>query len=153
MMLSSQVSKKYGQGWIACRHDHDRSTDQPASRSAFLARGITLILEGESNDYIGKGLSGGKIMSSRRRTRFTHRRNHSRRQHVVVWRYAGRSLFYGMAGERFTVSSGVRAVVEGTGDHGCEYMTGGSWPRAGTGRNFAALGMSGGVAFVLNRAG
>ena len=117
-MLSSRIAKKYGlEGLPPDTITIKFNGSAGQSFGAFLSRGITLILEGESNDYLGKGLSGG----------------------------------YGMAGERFAVrNSGVRAVVEWTGDHGCEYMTGGVVVVLGrTGRNFAA-GMSGGVAFVLN---
>ncbi|HMV59029.1 MAG TPA: glutamate synthase-related protein [Nitrospira sp.] len=152
-MLSSQVSKKYGQDGLpvdTITIKFNGSAGQ--SFGAFLSRGITLILEGESNDYIGKGLSGGKIIVFPPKNAI-----YTPEETILVGNTSlyggtqGEAYFYGMAGERFAVrNSGVRAVVEGTGDHGCEYMTGGVVAVLGrTGRNFAA-GMSGGVAFVLN---
>ncbi|MFO0716767.1 MAG: glutamate synthase large subunit [Nitrospira sp.] len=152
-MLSSQVSKKYGQdGLPADTITIKFNGSAGQSFGAFLARGITLILEGESNDYIGKGLSGGKIIVFPPKNAI-----YTPEETILVGNTSlyggtqGEAYFYGMAGERFAVrNSGVRAVVEGTGDHGCEYMTGGVVAVLGrTGRNFAA-GMSGGVAFVLN---
>ena len=122
------------------------------SFGAFLARGITLTLEGESNDYLGKGLSGGKIIVVPPKNVL-----YSPEETILIGNTAlygatqGEGYFYGMAGERFAVrNSGVRAVIEGTGDHGCEYMTGGVVVVLGrTGRNFAA-GMSGGIAYILD---
>ncbi|MCS6297740.1 MAG: glutamate synthase large subunit [Nitrospira sp.] len=152
-MLSSQVSKKYGQdGLPADTITIKFNGSAGQSFGAFLSRGITLILEGESNDYIGKGLSGGKIIVFPPKNAI-----YTPEETILVGNTSlyggtqGEAYFYGMAGERFAVrNSGVRAVVEGTGDHGCEYMTGGVVAVLGrTGRNFAA-GMSGGVAFVLN---
>ncbi len=115
-----------------------------------------MTLEGESNDYLGKGLSGGKIIvfpPKQIRSSF-RKRPFSSGTRPCMARRKGEAYFYGMAGERFAVrNSGARAVVEGTGDHGCEYMTGGVVVVLGrTGRNFAA-GMSGGIAFVLNDVG
>ncbi len=125
------------------------------SFGAFVPRGMTLILEGDSNDYIGKGLSGGKIIVyPPAGSTFVPEEN------VIIGNVAfygatgGEAYIRGVAGERFCVrNSGVNAVVESVGDHGCEYMTGGRVVVIGpTGRNFAA-GMSGGVAYVLDEAG
>ncbi|WHZ15887.1 MAG: Glutamate synthase [NADPH] large chain [Nitrospira sp.] len=152
-MLSSQVARKYGlEGLPADTITIKFNGSAGQSFGAFLSRGITLILEGESNDYIGKGLSGGKIIVFPPKNAL-----YTPEETILVGNTSlyggtqGEAYFYGMAGERFAVrNSGVRAVVEGTGDHGCEYMTGGVVAVLGrTGRNFAA-GMSGGVAFVLN---
>ena len=121
------------------------------SFGAFLPRGITMTLEGDANDYIGKGLSGGKIIVFPSKTaRFVAEENILIGNVALYGATSGRAFFRGRAGERFCVrNSGAQAVVEGTGDHGCEYMTGGAVVVIGpTGRNFAA-GMSGGVAFVL----
>jgi glutamate synthase (NADPH/NADH) large chain/glutamate synthase (ferredoxin) len=117
-----------------------------------LSRGITLTLEGESNDYLGKGLSGGKIIVfPPKQAIFAAEDTILIGNTSLYGATQGEAYFYGMAGERFAVrNSGARAVIEGTGDHGCEYMTGGVVVVLGrTGRNFAA-GMSGGVAFVLD---
>ena len=152
-MLSSRIAKKYGlEGLPADTITIKFNGSAGQSFGAFLSRGITLILEGESNDYIGKGLSGGKIIVFPPKNAI-----YTPEDTILVGNTSlyggtqGEAYFYGMAGERFAVrNSGVRAVVEGTGDHGCEYMTGGVVVVLGrTGRNFAA-GMSGGVAFVLN---
>jgi glutamate synthase (ferredoxin) len=125
------------------------------SFGAFVPRGITLWLEGDSNDYVGKGLSGGKIIVYPPRTAtFVPEKNVLIGNVALYGATGGRAFFRGLAGERFCVrNSGAHAVVEGTGDHCCEYMTGGVAVIIGpTGRNFAA-GMSGGVAFVLDEAG
>ena len=122
------------------------------SFGAFLAHGITLDLVGEANDYVGKGLSGGRII-----VRSPNDFRGFGPDHIIVGNTvlygatAGSAYFNGVAGERFAVrNSGARAVVEGVGDHGCEYMTGGTVVVLGeTGRNFAA-GMSGGVAYVYD---
>jgi glutamate synthase domain-containing protein 3 len=117
------------------------------------AAGITLELEGDANDYVGKGLSGGKLV-----VRPPKHRRHLRAEDniiagnvIALRRHRGEAFFRGQAGERFCVrNSGATAVVEGVGDHGCEYMTGGRVVVLGaTGRNFAA-GMSGGIAYVLD---
>ena len=121
------------------------------SFGAFVPRGVTLTLEGDANDYIGKGLSGGKIIVyPPRHASFVAEENILIGNVVLYGATAGEAYFRGLAGERFCVrNSGVSAVVEGVGDHGCEYMTGGRVVVIGkTGRNFAA-GMSGGVAYVL----
>ncbi len=125
------------------------------SLGAFVPRGITLELEGDSNDYIGKGLSGGKIIVyPPKDSTFVPEENIVVGNVGLYGATSGEAYIRGMAGERFCVrNSGVRAVIEAVGDHGCEYMTGGSVVVLGsTGRNFAA-GMSGGVAYVLDLAG
>ena len=116
------------------------------SFGAWLAPGVELTVIGDVNDYAGKGLSGGVIAVPG-----VARGRRDRRQHDPVRRDGGRAFFRGLAGERFAVrNSGADAVVEGFGDHGCEYMTGGHVVVLGpTGRNFAA-GMSGGIAYVLD---
>jgi glutamate synthase (NADPH/NADH) large chain len=125
------------------------------SFGAFLAKGITLYLIGDANDYTGKGLSGGRVI-----VRPTIEFRGDATQNIIIGNTAlygatsGEAFFRGVAGERFAVRlSGATAVVEGTGDHGCEYMTGGTVVVLGkTGRNFAA-GMSGGVAYVYDEDG
>jgi glutamate synthase (NADPH/NADH) large chain/glutamate synthase (ferredoxin) len=125
------------------------------SFGAFLARGITLYLIGDANDYTGKGLSGGRVVV---RPSLDFRGEAARNtivgNTVMYGATSGEAYFCGVAGERFAVRlSGATAVVEGTGDHGCEYMTGGTVAVLGkTGRNFAA-GMSGGVAYVYDEDG
>ena len=126
------------------------------SFGAFMPHGMTLELEGDANDYVGKGLSGGKIIVYPPAGFDVRRRRKT--SSSATWRFtarrAAKSYIRGMAGERFGVrNSGVNAVVEAVGDHGCEYMTGGRVVVLGpTGRNFAA-GMSGGIAYVLDEAG
>jgi len=125
------------------------------SFGAFLARGVSLELIGDSNDYVGKGLSGGRIVVRQpRNVRRDPTENIIVGNTVLYGAIAGEAYFEGMAGERFAVrNSGAVAVVEGTGDHGCEYMTGGVIAVLGkTGRNFAA-GMSGGIAYVYDADG
>ena len=125
------------------------------SFGAFVPRGITLRLEGDSNDYVGKGLSGGKIVVHPPRTAtFVAEENIIIGNVALYGATSGEAYIRGVAGERFAVrNSGAHAVVEGVGDHGCEYMTGGRVVVLGrTGRNFAA-GMSGGVAYVFDAAG
>ena len=155
-VLSSKVAKKYGpEGLPEDTISIKFSGSAGQSFGAFLAKGITLTLEGESNDYIGKGLSGGKIIVFPPKNIL-----YSPEETILIGNTSlygatqGEAYFYGMAGERFAVrNSGAQTVVEGTGDHGCEYMTGGVVVVLGmTGRNFAA-GMSGGVAFVLDDTG
>ena len=155
-VLSSKVAKKYGpEGLPEDTILIKFSGSAGQSFGAFLAKGITLTLEGESNDYIGKGLSGGKIIVFPPKNIL-----YSPEETILIGNTSlygatqGEAYFYGMAGERFAVrNSGAQTVVEGTGDHGCEYMTGGVVVVLGmTGRNFAA-GMSGGVAFVLDETG
>ena len=116
---------------------------------------MTMTLEGDSNDYIGKGLSGGKIIVyPPRKSSFVAEENTLVGNVVLYGATQGEAYFRGLAGERFCVrNSGVNTVVEGVGDHGCEYMTGGRVVIIGkTGRNFAA-GMSGGIAYVLDEDG
>jgi glutamate synthase (NADPH/NADH) large chain len=125
------------------------------SFGAFLAAGVTLELEGEANDYVGKGLSGGRlVLYPSPYGRLTAEENVIAGNTVLYGATEGDAYFAGLAGERFCVrNSGATAVVEGVGDHGCEYMTGGTVLVLGPcGRNFAA-GMSGGVAYVLDRDG
>jgi glutamate synthase (NADPH/NADH) large chain len=125
------------------------------SAAAFLAAGITLDLVGEGNDYVGKGLSGGRVIV-RPNTEFRGWAvdNIIVGNTVLYGAISGEAFINGVAGERFAVrNSGATAIVEGTGDHGCEYMTGGTVVVLGTtGRNFAA-GMSGGIAYVYDPAG
>jgi glutamate synthase domain-containing protein 3 len=125
------------------------------SFGAFVPRGVTFTLEGDANDYLGKGLSGGKIIVyPPRHASFVPEENILIGNVVLYGATGGEAYFRGIAGERFAVrNSGVHAVVEGVGDHGCEYMTGGRVVVIGpTGRNFAA-GMSGGIAYVLDLEG
>ncbi len=152
-MMSSRIAKKYGLEGLPPDTITIKFTGSAGqSFGAFISRGITLILEGESNDYLGKGLSGGKIIVFPPKNAIFNPEDTILIGNTSLYGATqGEAYFYGMAGERFAVrNSGVRAVIEGTGDHGCEYMTGGVIVVLGlTGRNFAA-GMSGGVAFVLN---
>ena len=121
------------------------------SFGAFAPKGVTLTLEGDANDYLGKGLSGGKIIVyPPRSSTFVAEENTIVGNVLLYGATSGEAYIRGLAGERFCVrNSGVDTVVEGVGDHGCEYMTGGRVVVIGpTGRNFAA-GMSGGIAYVL----
>src|SRR5213079_3556708 len=125
------------------------------SFGAFVPRGITLTLEGDANDYLGKGLSGGKlIVYPPREATFVAEENIVIGNVALYGATSGEAFVRGVAGERFCVrNSGVHAVVEGVGDHACEYMTGGRVVVLGhTGRNFAA-GMSGGIAYVIDDTG
>src|SRR6266496_1604706 len=152
-ILGSEVTRRFGPAGLPDDTIHlefEGSAGQ--SFGAFIPRGITLTLEGDANDYVGKGLSGGKIIVSPPKTsRFVAEDN------VIIGNVAfygatsGEAYVCGVAGERFCVrNSGVLAVVEAIGDHGCEYMTGGRVVVLGTtGRNFAA-GMSGGIAYVFD---
>jgi glutamate synthase (NADPH/NADH) large chain len=155
-MLSGEVAKKYGHEGLPDDTIHIQLQGTAGqSAGAFLAHGITLDLVGEGNDYVGKGLSGGRIIV-RPNTEFRGWAvdNIIVGNTVLYGAIAGEAFFNGVAGERFAVrNSGAIAVVEGTGDHGCEYMTGGTVVVLGeTGRNFAA-GMSGGIAYVYDPAG
>ncbi len=155
-MLSGEVAKKYGHEGLPDDTIHIQLQGTAGqSAGAFLAHGITLDLVGEGNDYVGKGLSGGRIIV-RPNTEFRGWavNNIIVGNTVLYGAIAGEAFFNGVAGERFAVrNSGAIAVVEGTGDHGCEYMTGGTVVVLGeTGRNFAA-GMSGGIAYVYDPAG
>jgi glutamate synthase (NADPH/NADH) large chain len=149
-------------GTIARRHGHDGLPDDTLhvafegvagqSFGAFLARGVTFELQGATNDYVGKGLSGGRIVVyPDPACKALAEENIVIGNTVMYGAIEGEAYFRGIAGERFCVrNSGASAVVEGTGDHGCEYMTGGTVVVLGrTGRNFAA-GMSGGMAYVYD---
>jgi glutamate synthase (ferredoxin) len=152
-ILGSELTRRHGgeglpDGTIQLKFDGTAGQ----SFGAFLPRGITLTLEGDANDYIGKGLSGGRIIVfPNKRSRFVAEDNVLIGNVALYGATGGRAFFRGRAGERFAVrNSGVSAVVEGAGDHCCEYMTGGAVVVIGpTGRNFAA-GMSGGRAFVID---
>ncbi len=155
-MLSGRVARAYGHAglpedtiWIGLKGTAGQSF------GAWLAKGITLDLAGEANDYVGKGLSGGKIIVRPPENAATVPEQSIIVGNTVLYgAITGECYFRGVAGERFAVrNSGAIAVVEGTGDHGCEYMTGGCVVVLGrTGRNFGA-GMSGGVAYVLDERG
>jgi glutamate synthase (NADPH/NADH) large chain len=155
-MLSGEVAKRYGHAGLPDDTIHIQLQGTAGqSACAFLAHGITVDLVGEGNDYVGKGLSGGRIIV-RPNTEFRGWAvdNIIVGNTVLYGAIAGEAFINGVAGERFAVrNSGATAVVEGLGDHGCEYMTGGTVVVLGdTGRNFAA-GMSGGVAFVYDPKG
>ncbi len=137
---------------LAVRNEKTEGLDLSAVLGAFLAPGITIELEGDGNDYVGKGLSGGRlILYPPRRSRFVAEENVLIGNVALYGATGGEAFFRGRAAERFCVrNSGARAVIEGIGDHGCEYMTGGRAVILGpTGRNFAA-GMSGGIAWVFD---
>jgi glutamate synthase (NADPH/NADH) large chain len=155
-MLSGKVAAKYGHAGLPENTLRIRLTGTAGqSFGAFLARGITLELVGEGNDYVGKGLSGGRIIVRPQEAfRGITTENIIIGNTVLYGATEGEVYFAGVGGERFAVrNSGATAVVEGVGDHGCEYMTGGTVVVLGqTGRNFAA-GMSGGVAYVLDEDG
>jgi glutamate synthase (NADPH/NADH) large chain len=150
-MLSNAVVRKWGERGLPVDTIHARFKGSAGqSFGAFLARGITLELEGDSNDYVGKGLSGGRIIVyPPKESTFVAEENVIIGNVALYGATGGRAFFRGKAAERFCVrNSGARAVVEGVGDHGCEYMTGGRAVILGaTGLNFAA-GMSGGIAYV-----
>ena len=154
--LGSEVTRRYGAAGLpedTIRLDFTGAAGQ--SFGAFLPRGITLTLEGDSNDYFGKGLSGGKlVIFPPAAATFTPEENIIIGNVALYGATSGEAYVRGMAGERFCVrNSGAHAVVEAVGDHGCEYMTGGRVVILGpTGRNFAA-GMSGGIAYVLDERG
>ncbi|MTI16524.1 glutamate synthase large subunit [Rhodobacteraceae bacterium RKSG542] len=152
-MLSGEVAKRYGNKGLKNDTIHV-SLNGAAGQAfgAFLARGITLDLEGDANDYVGKGLAGGRIIvRPPHNTRIKPEESIIAGNTVLYGATEGSCYIRGVAGERFAVrNSGATAVAEGVGDHGCEYMTGGVVIVIGqTGRNFAA-GMSGGVAYVLD---
>ena len=150
-MLSGEVARRFGHPGLPDNTIHIAFKGVAGqSFAAFLAHGVTLDLTGDANDYVGKGLSGGRVI-----VRQPAHVDREAADNIIVGNtvlygaIAGEAYFNGVAGERFAVrNSGAIAVVEGTGDHGCEYMTGGAVVVLGrTGRNFAA-GMSGGVAYV-----
>ncbi len=151
--LSYQISKRYGEAGLPTDTVHVNIKGSAGqSFGAFLAPGITLELEGDSNDYVGKGLSGGRlIIYPPRSAVFKAEENILIGNTCLYGATSGKCFFRGVAAERFAVrNSGATAIVEGVGDHGCEYMTGGRVVILGkTGRNFAA-GMSGGIAYVLD---
>jgi glutamate synthase (NADPH/NADH) large chain len=152
-MLGHEVTKRYGGAGLP-QDTIDVTLVGSAGQSfgAFVPRGITLRLEGDANDYLGKGLSGGRIVVRPDRAATFAAEDHIIAGNVILYgATAGEVYVRGKVGERFCVrNSGATAVVEGVGDHGCEYMTGGRVVVLGpTGRNFAA-GMSGGVAYVLD---
>jgi len=150
-ILSSEIAKRHGEACLPDDTIHLRFHGSAGqSFGAFLARGVTLELEGDANDYVGKGLSGGHLrIYPPRQSTFCAEENVIVGNVVLYGATSGEAFFRGRAAERFCVrNSGARAVIEGVGDHGCEYMTAGSVVILGsTGRNFAA-GMSGGVAYV-----
>ncbi|MEK7407921.1 MAG: glutamate synthase large subunit, partial [Acidobacteriota bacterium] len=155
-MLSGEVARRYGSEGLpedTIRFHFTGSAGQ--SFGAFLAKGVTLTLEGDANDYTGKGLSGGRlIVYPPKGSTFTPEENILVGNVVLYGATGGEAWFNGMAGERFAIrNSGATAVVEAVGDHGCEYMTRGVVVVLGrTGRNFAA-GMTGGIAYVLDETG
>jgi glutamate synthase (NADPH/NADH) large chain len=155
-MLSGEVARRFGHAGLKPEQLRINFTGVAGqSFAAWLAHGVTVDLVGDANDYVGKGLSGGRVI--------VKQPSHVKREPteniivgntVLYGAIAGEAFFNGVAGERFAVrNSGAIAVVEGTGDHGCEYMTGGVVAVLGmTGRNFAA-GMSGGIAYVYDEDG
>lgn len=155
-MLSGEIAKRYGQIGLptdTIKAYFEGSAGQ--SFGAFLSKGIYFELEGEANDYVGKGLSGGKIvLITPKESTFKAKDNIIAGNTILYGATSGEMYINGVVGERFCVrNSGATAVVEGVGDHCCEYMTGGRTVVLGaTGRNFAA-GMSGGVAYVYNELG
>jgi glutamate synthase (NADPH/NADH) large chain len=155
-MLSNEIARRYGHDGLPADTIHVRFAGSAGqSFGAFLARGVTLDLIGDTNDYCGKGLSGGRIsVQPSPKFRGEPTENIITGNVVLYGAIAGEAYFRGVAGERFAVrNSGATAVVEGVGDHACEYMTGGTVAVLGhTGRNFAA-GMSGGIAYVLDLEG
>jgi len=155
-MLSSRIAAKYGYAGLP-DGTINITLKGTAGQSfgALLARGVTMELIGEGNDYVGKGLSGGRIIVRPNTAFIGDTANNIIVGNTVLYgAIEGEGFFAGVAGERFAVrNSGATVVVEGVGDHGCEYMTGGTVVVLGmTGRNFAA-GMSGGIAFVLDKEG
>jgi len=155
-MLSGEVAKRYGHKGLPddTIAIHVKGT-AGQSFGAFLAQGISIQLEGDGNDYVGKGMSGGRIaILPPKECKINPAENIIVGNTVLYGAISGECYFNGIAGERFAVrNSGAIAVVEGVGDHGCEYMTGGVIVVLGaTGRNFAA-GMSGGIAYVLDENG
>jgi glutamate synthase domain-containing protein 3 len=155
-MLSGEEARRHGSEGLpedTIKFHFTGSAGQ--SFGAFLAKGVTLTLEGDANDYVGKGLSGGKIIIyPPKKSTFLPEENMLVGNVVLYGATTGEAFFNGMAGERFAVrNSGATAVVEAVGDHGCEYMTKGLVVVLGpTGRNFAA-GMTGGIAYVLDETG
>lgn len=155
-ILGSEITRKYGaKGLPEDTIQLDFSGSAGQSFGAFVPKGVTLTLTGDANDYLGKGLSGGKIVVTPPVESTFHPEENILIGNVAFYgATSGEAYIRGMAGERFCVrNSGVNAVVEGVGDHACEYMTGGRVVVLGsTGRNFAA-GMSGGIAYIVDEAG
>jgi glutamate synthase domain-containing protein 3 len=153
-ILSSEVSRAFGSKGLPNDTIHCKFKGSAGqSFGAWLAHGVTLELEGDGNDYVGKGLSGGKvIVYPPKESSFVPEDNIVIGNVALYGATSGEAYFRGLGGERFAVrNSGARTVVEGVGDHGCEYMTGGIVVVLGkTGRNFGA-GMSGGIAYVLDQ--
>jgi len=155
-MLGGEIARRYGSAGLPDGTIHFRFAGSAGqSFGAFVPNGVTLELEGDSNDYLGKGLSGGRIIAYPPKTSSFLPEESILVGNVVLYgATAGEVFLNGKAGERFAVrNSGAIAVVEGVGDHGCEYMTNGTVIVLGkTGRNFAA-GMSGGIAYVYDDRG
>ena len=155
-MLSHEIAKRWGEESLPDGTIHLRFNGSAGqSLGAWLVRGVTIELEGDANDYVGKGLSGGRlIIYPPQASQFLPEENIIVGNVVLYGATGGEAYFRGRAAERFCVrNSGARAVIEGVGDHGCEYMTGGRVVILGpAGRNFAA-GMSGGIAYVWDTAG
>jgi glutamate synthase domain-containing protein 2/glutamate synthase domain-containing protein 1/glutamate synthase domain-containing protein 3 len=155
-MLGGEIARRYGAAGLPAESIHFRFRGSAGqSFGAFVPHGVTLELEGDSNDYVGKGLSGGRIIVYPPKTSSFLPEESILVGNVVLYGATGGEAFFsGIAGERFAVrNSGATAVVEGVGDHGCEYMTNGTVVVLGaTGRNFAA-GMSGGIAYVYDDQG
>jgi glutamate synthase (NADPH) large chain len=151
-ILGSEITKKYGTGLNEDTFMIEAHGSGGQSFGAFIPKGLTIELEGDSNDYFGKGLSGGKLIAfPPKESIFKAEENIIIGNVALYGATGGKAFINGVAGERFCVrNSGATAVVEGVGDHGCEYMTGGRVVVLGkTGKNFAA-GMSGGIAYVLD---
>jgi glutamate synthase domain-containing protein 2/glutamate synthase domain-containing protein 3 len=155
-MLGGEIARKYGSAGLPEETIHFRFTGSAGqSFGAFVPKGVTMELEGDANDYLGKGLSGGRIITYPPKTSSFLPEDSIVVGNVVLYGATSGEVFLnGIAGERFAVrNSGATAVVEGVGDHGCEYMTNGTVLVLGaTGRNFAA-GMSGGIAYVYDDQG
>lgn len=155
-ILGSEITRRYGlEGLPENTINLHFKGSAGQSFGAFLPKGVTLSLEGDANDHVGKGLSGGKIIiAPHAEAKFNPHENIIIGNVAFYGATSGEAYISGIAGERFCIrNSGVNAVIEGVGDHGCEYMTGGTVVILGrTGRNFAA-GMSGGVAYVLDMDG
>ena len=151
-IFGSEITKKHGDSLAEDTFVVNAKGSGGQSFGAFIPKGMTINLEGDSNDYFGKGLSGGKLIVSP-----SKKSTYKAEENIIIGNVAlygatsGKAFINGIAGERFCVrNSGAYAVVEGVGDHGCEYMTGGRVVVLGqTGKNFAA-GMSGGIAYVLD---
>jgi len=155
-MLGGEIARRYGSAGLPDETIHFKFTGSAGqSFGAFVPAGVTLELEGDANDYVGKGLSGGRIIAYPPKTSSFLPEESILVGNVVLYgATTGEAFLNGIAGERFAVrNSGATAVVEGVGDHGCEYMTNGTVIVLGsTGRNFAA-GMSGGIAYVYDDQG